>query len=80
MAPKPIIKGLKIELTWITKSPPRLPKYQFLGGRHQSERLYGGQVAPLCQRGTVPPFGKGRDFIKQCRYYYETIISERGTG
>jgi hypothetical protein len=35
----------------LIKSPPRLPKYQSLGARHQPERLYGGQVTPLCQRG-----------------------------
>ncbi len=44
-------------------------------------------LAPLCQRGVIPPFGLrpravsdpegkmevGRDFTNQCRYYYEAV-------
>ena len=46
----PDIKGLKIELTQTSENLP--PAFAEAASRRQ--------VAPLCQRGVIPPFGKGR--------------------
>jgi len=75
------IKGLKIGLTCTRKSPlaPLYPPGQrpSLRGRSPS----GAEPGPAAKEGCFTSLWKRevrRDFIEQCRYYYETVYKSEG--